>query len=132
MFFIPDPHMKAAACKDLDERDKRRFFDGSDNARIKAICQGCPVKSQCLEQVLEIEHQPGALRRWGIWGGTTPNERYDVYGPLPDQEGDIVDRWGTSGYVKHREPLDMQEAEMYEPQEATPPRVLRDALQASA
>jgi WhiB family redox-sensing transcriptional regulator len=34
----------------------------------KSICAGCPVKADCLEHFLD---QPV-----GIYGGTTPNERY--------------------------------------------------------
>lgn len=86
MFSIPNPEMKAAACKSLSERDRRRFFDGSDNERIKKICDACPVKSACLQQVLEFEHQPGSVRRWGIWGGMTASERYEVFGDLTEMQ----------------------------------------------
>lgn len=38
-------------------------------AEAKAICAGCPVRSRCLEfaQVNELN--------FGIWGGTTPEDR---------------------------------------------------------
>jgi WhiB family transcriptional regulator, redox-sensing transcriptional regulator len=38
-------------------------------ARAKAVCAGCPVRGQCLE--FAQTHDP----IYGIWGGTTPEER---------------------------------------------------------
>jgi WhiB family redox-sensing transcriptional regulator len=38
-------------------------------AAAKAICAGCPVRSQCLEFA-----QANQLT-YGIWGGTTPEDR---------------------------------------------------------
>ena len=29
----------------------------------KALCQGCPVRSECLQRALE------AAEPWGVWGG---------------------------------------------------------------
>ena len=38
----------------------------------KRICGGCPVRSQCLTHAMTYpEH-------FGIWGGTTPEERRDL------------------------------------------------------
>lgn len=41
-------------------------------ARAKAICARCPVRRQCLE--FARTHEPG----YGIWGGTTPEDRQRV------------------------------------------------------
>jgi WhiB family transcriptional regulator, redox-sensing transcriptional regulator len=38
-------------------------------ARAKVICAGCPVRKQCLEFALTHE------QTYGIWGGTTPQDR---------------------------------------------------------
>jgi WhiB family transcriptional regulator, redox-sensing transcriptional regulator len=38
-------------------------------AKAKAICAGCPVRSQCLEFARANE------LNYGIWGGTTPEDR---------------------------------------------------------
>ncbi|MEU9256613.1 WhiB family transcriptional regulator [Streptomyces sp. NPDC048270] len=45
------------------------FVDGAAQNKAKAICTGCPVRTECLAHALDhgIEH--------GIWGGTTERER---------------------------------------------------------
>jgi hypothetical protein len=35
----------------------------------KELCDTCPVKQQCFEYALETHQE------YGIWGGTTPDER---------------------------------------------------------
>jgi len=35
----------------------------------KTLCDGCPVATQCLTYALDNDEQ------WGVWGGTTANER---------------------------------------------------------
>lgn len=48
-----------------------RFFpsDGVGVEAAQRICQGCPVKSPCLEYALEqrVDH--------GVWGGASERER---------------------------------------------------------
>ncbi|MFB7511115.1 WhiB family transcriptional regulator [Streptomyces broussonetiae] len=45
------------------------FVDGAAQNRAKALCTGCPVRTECLAHALDhrIEH--------GIWGGMTERER---------------------------------------------------------
>jgi WhiB family transcriptional regulator, redox-sensing transcriptional regulator len=38
----------------------------------KAICAGCPVRSECLEFAIATRQQ------YGIWGGTTEVERRSI------------------------------------------------------
>lgn len=38
-----------------------------------AICEGCPVRQQCLADAMEAE--TGSGLRLGIWGGLGPAER---------------------------------------------------------
>jgi WhiB family transcriptional regulator, redox-sensing transcriptional regulator len=38
-------------------------------AKAKATCAGCPVRQACLEFALEHD------LAYGIWGGTTPEDR---------------------------------------------------------
>lgn len=47
----------------------RAVTDGAGQNRAKAVCAGCPVRTECLAQALDsrIEH--------GIWGGMTERER---------------------------------------------------------
>ena len=60
-----------AACQgkdpDLWFPERNQGPKGSDEA--KGICEGCPVRSPCLEYALE------AGEAFGIWGGKTPAER---------------------------------------------------------
>lgn len=45
-----------------DERERREL-------RAKAVCQVCPVQSDCLDYAIESTEQ------YGIWGGFTETER---------------------------------------------------------
>lgn len=65
-----------AACKAVDpeafypERNERR----SVKKMTKAICGGCPVKQECLNDALS-RNEPH-----GIWGGLEPQERARLTG----------------------------------------------------
>ncbi len=53
------------------ETDPDEFFPekgGSTRPAIK-VCQGCPVRAQCLEYALEHDE------RFGIWGGKSWEQR---------------------------------------------------------
>ncbi|MFD8263132.1 WhiB family transcriptional regulator [Streptomyces griseoluteus] len=56
-----------AACRSVDPEEL--FVEGAAQNRAKAICTGCPVRTECLAHALDerIEH--------GIWGGMTERER---------------------------------------------------------
>ncbi|MBB5926635.1 WhiB family redox-sensing transcriptional regulator [Streptomyces echinatus] len=45
------------------------FVEGAAQNRAKALCNGCPVRTECLAHALDnrIEH--------GIWGGMTERDR---------------------------------------------------------
>ncbi len=43
--------------------------------RVKAVCDDCPVRAQCLDYALDTR-QP-----YGIWGGLTTHERGTAYHP---------------------------------------------------
>lgn len=51
--------------------DPDLFFPGPDGAPDQAIriCNGCPVKDECLDWALE------ARISYGVWGGRTERER---------------------------------------------------------
>jgi WhiB family transcriptional regulator, redox-sensing transcriptional regulator len=42
---------------------------GKQTARALRICQGCPVRQQCLDFAMQSGEKDG------IWGGTTPEQR---------------------------------------------------------
>jgi WhiB family transcriptional regulator, redox-sensing transcriptional regulator len=70
---LPEWH-EQAACVDVPTR---RFFPERGaavlTASVKRVCQGCPVRLECLEFALaeNIQH--------GVWGGTSPRERRPMW-----------------------------------------------------
>ncbi|MFD0337090.1 WhiB family transcriptional regulator [Streptomyces sp. NPDC127117] len=56
-----------AVCRTADPDEL--FAEGAAQNEAKAICTGCPVRTECLAHALDhrIEH--------GIWGGMTERER---------------------------------------------------------
>ena len=83
---VPDDWRDRAACLGMDGE---LFFPGkedgsnTDNAAAKEVCEGCPVRHDCLEYALE------AREKYGIWGGTSERERRD----LRRERGLGADRW---------------------------------------
>lgn len=49
------------------------FFDDSDAEPARAICRRCPLAAACLDYALQNEE-------YGVWGGTTPQERQSLLG----------------------------------------------------
>ena len=45
------------------------FPEGADQKRVRAICGGCPVRTECLAEALDNRIE------WGVWGGMTERER---------------------------------------------------------
>lgn len=71
MYHVQDeerPWERDAACRGMDQS---LFFPGPDDdpSEALAVCAGCPVRDECLEWALF------ARERFGIWGGTTEQER---------------------------------------------------------
>ncbi|MER7805346.1 WhiB family transcriptional regulator [Streptomyces parvulus] len=60
------------------------FVQGAEQNRAKALCTGCPVRTDCLALALDerIEH--------GIWGGMTERERRALLKRRP-----TVTSWGN-------------------------------------
>lgn len=56
-----------AICRTVDPEEL--FVEGAAQNRAKAVCTGCPVRTECLAYALDhrIEH--------GIWGGMSDRER---------------------------------------------------------
>lgn len=61
--------MRRAACANTPGLVDSMFFPerGESTAEAKAICRQCPVRAECLEY--------GLGEFWGIWGGTSEQER---------------------------------------------------------
>lgn len=73
---VPDWH-RQATCR---EHDSQLFFPepGKDGEGLaaKRICAGCPVRDQCLAEVMAWE-RPGG--RYGVVGGLSVNERRELH-----------------------------------------------------
>jgi WhiB family redox-sensing transcriptional regulator len=76
----PQPNFKGKqACKDQDwpvipPREQTDLGKQEYDEKVgeqKAVCAGCPVKSQCLVYALKVHVQ-------GVWGGATDKERAAV------------------------------------------------------
>jgi WhiB family redox-sensing transcriptional regulator len=68
-----------AACTDVDPEVFYPLDLGPDSAGVvaaKEVCAGCPVRAQCLADVMAAEDP---ARRWGVSGGTTPAERAALF-----------------------------------------------------
>jgi WhiB family redox-sensing transcriptional regulator len=60
----------AAACNGADGADPDELFvTGAAQNRAKAVCMGCPVRTQCLSDALDNRVE------FGVWGGMTERER---------------------------------------------------------
>ena len=56
-----------AACRGTDPDSL--FVQGAAQNRAKAICMGCPVRTECLADALDNRVE------FGVWGGMTERER---------------------------------------------------------
>ena len=73
---VPDWH-REAACR---EHETQLFFpESGDDCQVLAatrICAGCPVRAECLADVMAWE-RPGA--RFGVVGGLSVSERHQLH-----------------------------------------------------
>ncbi|HOB04324.1 MAG TPA: WhiB family transcriptional regulator [Propionibacteriaceae bacterium] len=60
------------------------FPEGADQKRVRAICGGCPVRTECLAEALDNRIE------WGVWGGMTERERRQLLRQRTD-----IDSWHT-------------------------------------
>ncbi|MCW2598615.1 MAG: transcription factor WhiB [Frankiales bacterium] len=65
-----------AACHAADP--DQLFVTGAAQNRAKAVCMGCPVRTECLADALDS----GA--EFGVWGGMTERERRALLRRRPD------------------------------------------------
>lgn len=45
------------------------FVQGKEQNKIKTVCLGCPVRTECLAEALDQRTE------FGVWGGMTERER---------------------------------------------------------
>lgn len=58
---------KSGACRNSDP--DALFVQGAAQNRAKAVCLGCPVRTECLADALDHKIE------FGVWGGMTERER---------------------------------------------------------
>ncbi len=58
---------RSAACRDAEP--DLLFVQGAAQNRVKVICAGCPVRTECLADALDNQIE------FGVWGGMTERER---------------------------------------------------------
>jgi WhiB family transcriptional regulator, redox-sensing transcriptional regulator len=60
--------------------DSEAFFPpkGGSNGMARRVCLSCPVRLQCLDDALDYERGMGRETRHGIFGGLTPDERWNA------------------------------------------------------
>lgn len=95
--------LERAACRGMapvavDGRQPRHpFYPGrgrhTEEAIALAICAGCPVRQECLDDALQYER--GAWRLFGIRGGLTADQRERLLGKRGRQHGN------DAGYQQH-------------------------------
>jgi WhiB family redox-sensing transcriptional regulator len=65
-----------SACNDADPDEL--FVTGAAQNRAKAVCFGCPVRTECLSDALDNRVE------FGVWGGMTERERRALLRRRPD------------------------------------------------
>lgn len=65
-----------SACKGKDPDEL--FVTGAAQNRAKAVCFGCPVRTECLSDALDNRVE------FGVWGGMTERERRALLRRRPD------------------------------------------------
>ena len=58
---------QSAACKNADP--DLLFVQGAAQNKVKVICAGCKVRTECLADALDNQIE------FGVWGGMTERER---------------------------------------------------------
>lgn len=76
-----------AACRGVNPdvffpKGGRSRVDRAEDTRIyyeaRSYCDRCEVRAACLAECLKREASPYNSGRWGMWGGLTPHDRYDL------------------------------------------------------
>lgn len=79
----------------------RADITGTRDAR--ALCNGCPVIEECLRYAIKAEWGNAKSGRDGIYGGTTPAERYALETKIRGGKPKPPINHGTeAGYKQHQ------------------------------
>lgn len=72
----PQAWVAQSACRNADP--DVLFVTGAAQKRAKAVCLGCPVRTECLSDALDNRVE------FGVWGGMTERERRALLRRRPD------------------------------------------------
>ncbi len=72
----PQDWTALSACRTSDPDEL--FVTGAAQNRAKAVCLGCPVRTECLGDALDHRVE------FGVWGGMTERERRALLRRRPD------------------------------------------------
>lgn len=79
MSLLPDRELPGAWVLDglCAQVDPEAFYPdkGESTAAAKSVCQGCPVRAECLSFALENRE------RYGVWGGLSERDRRKLLRP---------------------------------------------------
>ena len=85
MFALPSLSVQDPATADWTTRASCKnvapdalFVQGAAQNRAKAVCAGCPVRTECLADALDNRIE------FGVWGGMTERERRALLRRRPD------------------------------------------------
>ncbi|MFD7757856.1 WhiB family transcriptional regulator [Streptomyces sp. NPDC059757] len=65
-----------AACRTTDAEEL--FAEAAEQRSAKALCTGCPARTECLAEALDNRVE------FGVWGGMTERERRALLRRRPD------------------------------------------------
>ncbi|MBO3087975.1 WhiB family transcriptional regulator [Cellulomonas dongxiuzhuiae] len=67
-----------ASCGQGKQAPDALFVEGAAQREARAVCQGCPVRLDCLADALDSRAD------FGVWGGMTERERRALLRRRPD------------------------------------------------
>jgi WhiB family redox-sensing transcriptional regulator len=82
--------MKQGLCREVDPELFHPELAGLMRTAVK-VCGKCDVRSKCLQYALAHMSSDGdddssyAIGEYGVWGGTTPPERWSMIGRRPSK-----------------------------------------------
>ncbi len=77
-------------------RQDELFPEGADQKRVRALCCGCPVRTECLAEALDNRIE------WGVWGGMTERERRQLLRQRSDVQNWSLVLLGKSSLSDHK------------------------------
>ena len=78
--------------------DPELFFPDPSNLDPEPviICQRCPKQAACLQMALDAEENQPANKRFGIYGGTRPAERFVLAKQRQKEKDDVSSKGDVS------------------------------------